>query len=342
MTQAKPCWSWTGVAELASSGQDAHLRDLVSLLPVQKSSDEQIVDYLGDLRAHFHRWLHQDEFGPNRREQTASLRALIKSFQSLRRQLKKGSALRKSQLDAAMRSRNDPSSEVPQAIYESAIDISAELQITAASKRTASWAAWLQNRAHTLMAQLQTLDTNTDGEIFLTAARRKFDLSQATGRDFALADAERWLNNYLSVLVETLSDLNRRRGAEERVSLKLLVEQLCELWERETGSRVTAHGQVKDVYTGRAGDSSGSLCYRGRGSDASRSILVRGSRGVCPFGPRQDFSAWPSTGPGAPYTCDHERFRETAAQNSVRERPHRNGGSIPSMCPGAPSSSKEG
>ena len=49
----------------------------------------------------------------------------------------------------------------------------------------ASWATGLQDRAQTLMAQLQTLDTNTDGEIFVTAARRKFDLSQATGRDFA-------------------------------------------------------------------------------------------------------------------------------------------------------------
>jgi hypothetical protein len=257
MAQAKPCWSWTGVAELGSSGQDAHLRDLVALLPVKKSSDEQIVDYLADLRARFPRWLHQDEFGPNRREQTASLRALMKSFQSLQRQLTKGSALRKSQLDAVLRSRNDPSSEVPQAIYESAIDVGAELQITRASKRAVRWAAWLQDRAHTLMAQLQTLDTNTDGEIFHTAARRKFDLSQATGRDFTLADAERWLNNYLYVLVDTLSELNRRRGAAERVSLKLLVEQLCELWERETGSRVTAHGQVKDVYTGRAETAAG-------------------------------------------------------------------------------------
>jgi hypothetical protein len=171
---------------LASSGQDAHLRDLVALLPVKKCSDEQIVDYLADLRGRFHRWLHQDEFGPNRREQTASLRALMKSFQTLQRQLTKGSALRKSQLDAALRSRNDPSSEVPQAIYESAIDISTESEITGASKGAARWDAWLQNRAHTLMAQLQTLDTNTDGEIFLTAARRKFDLSQATGRDISL------------------------------------------------------------------------------------------------------------------------------------------------------------
>ena len=54
------------------------------------------------------------------------------------------------------------------------------------------------------------------------------------------------------LLAETLKGLSSRRGAEERVSLKLLVEQLCEMWERETGCSVTAHDRVKDQSTGRA------------------------------------------------------------------------------------------
>jgi hypothetical protein len=249
MLQAKRCWFWTGVAELASSGRDAPLRDPVAKLPVKKSSDEQIVDYLADLRDHFHRWLHQDEFGPDRKQQTASLRALMKSFQALQRQLINGSSLSKKQLDAVLRSINDRSSEVLQALYESADDVRCQLWIDGAPQRDAMWAAQLQDCVKTLMAQLQAIDTNTESEVFLTAARRRFDLSQATGLDFTLADAERWLNNYWNVVFETLSDLNKRRGAEERVSLKLLIEQLCELWERETGSRVTAHGVTKDVYT---------------------------------------------------------------------------------------------
>jgi hypothetical protein len=257
MLQAKPCWFWSGVAELASSGRDAPLRDPVAKLPVKKSSDEQIVDYLADLRDNFHRWLHQDEFGPDRKQQTASLRALMKSFRALQRQLTNGSSLIKKQLDAVLRSRDDRSSEVLQALYESAEDVTCGLRIDGAPQRDAMWAARLQDCVNTLMAQLQAIDTNMESEVFLTAARRRFDLSQATGLDFALADAERWLNNYWNMLVETLSELNKRRGAEERVSLKLLVEQLCELWERETGSRVTAHGQVKDVYTGRAETAAG-------------------------------------------------------------------------------------
>jgi hypothetical protein len=161
---------------LASSGRDAHLRDLVALLPFKKSSDEQIVGHLADLRDRFHRRLHQDEFGPSRKQQTASLRALMKSFRALQRQLIKGSSLSKRRLDAVLRSRNDQSSEVLEALYESAADVSGALSI----KRDAMWAARLRDCVFTLMAQLQTIDTNADGEVFLAAARRRFDRSQAT------------------------------------------------------------------------------------------------------------------------------------------------------------------
>jgi hypothetical protein len=72
-----------------------------------------------------------------------------------------------------------------------------------------------------------------------------------------LADAELWLNAYWNVVDKTLCELNERGGAEERVSLKLLVEQLCEFWERETGRRVTAHGMSKLDYTQRTETAAG-------------------------------------------------------------------------------------
>jgi hypothetical protein len=53
------------------------------------------------------------------------------------------------------------------------------------------------------------------------------------------------------VLVEALHKLSDRRGAQERVSLKLF-EELCNLYERETGELVAAHGIKEDVYTSRA------------------------------------------------------------------------------------------
>jgi hypothetical protein len=76
MLRAKPCWAWTGVAELVFSGQDSRLRDLVTLLPAKRSTNEQVVAYLVDLGAHFQKWLYQDEFGPNRGQETAALRVL--------------------------------------------------------------------------------------------------------------------------------------------------------------------------------------------------------------------------------------------------------------------------
>ncbi len=77
-----------------------------------------------------------------------------------------------------------------------------------------------------------------------------FNWLQATGPNFGFSDFVHWLSIYRNVLSETLGQLNGRRGAEERVTLKLVVEQLCELWERETSFAVTAHAIVKGQYTG--------------------------------------------------------------------------------------------
>jgi hypothetical protein len=107
------------------------------------------------------------------------------------------------------------------------------------------------------MAQSQSLDTNTDSEILLVAIWHSFDPSQTSAPQFDLADAERWLNAYWNVVDKTLCELSERRGAEERVSLKLLVEQLCEFWERETGRRVTAHGMRKLEYRQRTETAAG-------------------------------------------------------------------------------------
>jgi len=68
---------------------------------------------------------------------------------------------------------------------------------------------------------------------------------------------QRWLKRHLDVVQKTLRRLNERRGPDERASLKLLVFELCEFWERETGRRVTAHGIIKLRYTSRAETPSG-------------------------------------------------------------------------------------
>jgi len=208
------------------------------------------------LRAHFQRWLHQDELGPTRRQQTAALRALKKSLQTLQRQLAEGAPSQREQLDAILRNGHGGSSPTLERIYEAASDLGRYLRIPDSPNRKIDWTSKIKTCAETTMAQSQSLDTNTDGEILLIAIRHIFDPLQ-TFTPAGLADAELWLNAYWNVVDKTLCELNERGGAEERVSLKLLVEQLCEFWERETGGPVTAHGMSKLEYTQRTETAAG-------------------------------------------------------------------------------------
>jgi hypothetical protein len=251
MSQAKPCWNWTGVEALNFQGHD-RLYELVAMLPSRRSTDSEITTYLVDLHARFQRWLHQDEFGPSRRQQTAALRSLIRLLQKLEKHLIKGPPLAKNWLDATLRCKNEPRNTTLEVLYAAAVDVESDLRVDDTPKHEIIWAAGLRDRVYELMAGSQSLDTNTEAKIFPIAMQRHFDPLQAIGPDCDLAKVEHWLNAYWNVLVATLSELNSRRGAEERVSLKLLIEQLCKLWEHETGCSVTAHGQVKDVRTGRA------------------------------------------------------------------------------------------
>ena len=252
MVQSEPPWNWTGVDVLNFKNEDARLRQLVAMFPSKRSSDEEIAAYLIDLGAHFQRWLHQDEFGPDRGHRTAILRALMKSLQRLEKHLIGSSSLIKGRLDAELRNQNDPSNLVIQALCEAAVDVAGDRRGAGALDRDAVWTSRLRDYTYTLLALSQSIDSNTESEIFPIAQRRRFDPLQAIGPSFGLADVKRWLHGYWNVVAETLKELSDRRGAEERVSLKLLVEQLCELWERETGCSVTAHDRVKDQSTGRA------------------------------------------------------------------------------------------
>ena len=252
MVQSEPPWNWTGVAVLNFRNEDARLRQLVAMFPSKRSSDEEIAAYLIDLGAHFQRWLHQDEFGPDRGHRTAILRALMKSLQRLEKHLIGSSSLNKGRLKAELRNQNNPSNLAMQALCEAAVDIAGDRRGAGALDRDAVWTSRLRDYTYTLLALSQSIDSNTESEIFPVAQRLRFDALQATGPSFGLADVKRWLHGYWNAVAETLEELSTRRGAEERVSLKLLVEQLCELWERETGCSVTAHDRVKDQSTGRA------------------------------------------------------------------------------------------
>ncbi len=255
---AQPRWGWSGVSKLARRDQELHVEHLVAMLPATKSSPAEVVAQLVELCARFPGWLHQDEFGPRRGEQTAALRAHIKLVRELCQQLRKGTSRSRHRLDAALRNSNDGLSPVVAALGEAAADVESDLQVAGASKPDIGWFLRVRRCAKALSEQIEVIDDNTDGQIFLTAPCRYFERSQtAASEEFGLVDAERWLNGYWNVLVETRDTLNDRRGAEERVSLKLLVEELCSLWERETGEPVAAHGVKGGIDTFRAQTKSG-------------------------------------------------------------------------------------
>jgi hypothetical protein len=130
---AQPRRGWSGVSRLTRPDQKSHLRQLVATLPQTKSGDAAVLACLADLRARFHGWLHQDEFGPSRGEQTATLRQLINSIGKLCELLKKGTFRSRARLDAALRSGSDLSS--PEALSVATTEVESALQHAGASDR---------------------------------------------------------------------------------------------------------------------------------------------------------------------------------------------------------------
>jgi hypothetical protein len=87
---AESRWGWSGVEIVreSSSAKD-QLRSAVDLLPYMVSSADQIVEQLLALGARYHRYLHQDEFGPKRAEQLAALRDVVQKLDLIIAQLTK-------------------------------------------------------------------------------------------------------------------------------------------------------------------------------------------------------------------------------------------------------------
>src|SRR5258707_11192617 len=132
---AQPRWGWSGVSKLTRRDQELRVEHLAAMLPATKSSRAEVVAQLIELRARFHGWLHQDEFGPRRGEQTAALRAHIKFVRELCQRLNKGKSRSRDRLDAALRSSNDGLSPAVAALGEAAADVESALQITSSKNQ---------------------------------------------------------------------------------------------------------------------------------------------------------------------------------------------------------------
>jgi hypothetical protein len=227
-------------------------RHVIEMLPAKRSTDQEIISYLNELRARFGSWLHQDEFGPARREQTAALRDIVSTLKAIQRHLDGGLEHLKARFGAFLRAENDFDAPALLIMIAAASSLRRELKRSGASPQSVGWASLLECRLNTLSVQFDYMDTKTYDVLHWIAQTKNFKLCDSLKHDFGLADAQQWLTGYWHVISASLDELNEPRGAEERSSLKLLVDLLCTLWERETGEPVTAHGIVQDVYKGEA------------------------------------------------------------------------------------------
>ena len=71
---ATPRWDWSGVDQLITPTiSDGDMARIVESLPACRSTPEEIKSKIQALGARYHRYLHQDEFGPTRAEKMSAL-----------------------------------------------------------------------------------------------------------------------------------------------------------------------------------------------------------------------------------------------------------------------------
>jgi hypothetical protein len=246
-----PSWGWSGVAVVRFEADEHRLREAIHLLPQIKSSLTDVTRRLVESAAKFQRRLHQDEFGPDRKRQTSSLRSLEKSLRRAIKRLLSGRTSLKQMIDASLKCDADPRDSPIDALLQVTLD----LEYT--TKQHFVPIQMLCATLSDLKLKLDNLDTNTAGQLFEYQIQSNFDPSKSVDYSRGLIEVQSWLDRYLLIVNKTLSRLNNRRGADERVSLKALVFELCDFWESETGFLVTAHAMVKDHYTSRVQTPSG-------------------------------------------------------------------------------------
>jgi hypothetical protein len=102
---------------------------------------------------------------------------------------------------------------------------------------------------------LWNLDTTTDANVAIDVGSAGPEpTNNSVDPLIAVSAAIRRLSSRFEL---ALTHLRRRKGPEARLSLVLLVWQLCDLWRRETGRPVTANPVRQGAYTGRPQSASG-------------------------------------------------------------------------------------
>jgi hypothetical protein len=258
----KPRRFWSGVAPIGTlSDEGGKVAAAVALLPRTRSAPEDIVQSLLDLGSRYHRYLHQDEYGPTRADRSAALVALKKSLDTLARRLSK-LAPRLEHLLVAQLSEVDLSPGAPQ--EDEFISLEQERESLELILNAASFAmdangpsirggrarlGKLRVAAEKALGLFEALDTTSEFDVMLAPGISKQIRPSLSEGDVYAVVRSRLARVQLRVDLG-LKALNRRRGLYPRLSLPWLVEQLADLWSYETGEIVTSNAVKGGDYSG--------------------------------------------------------------------------------------------
>jgi hypothetical protein len=260
---AEPRWVWSGVAPIiAPQLSTTTVKRLLTHLLSHRTPIKQIRSELRALGARYHRYLHQDEFGPSRAEQTAALRMLTTHFQLLSSQLAGlprhlRLALCKHLAEAAppeVLLGNDVGFQAcinDEEAVQLVADVAFAHQNTTDEALTgydAEIVAGLAAAAEHVAQLLWALDSTTSGAIMDELDLPPLNMTWDEESNFTIVRAR--IERLLRRVELALGRLERRHGPERAISLGLLVWALCNLYHRATGKPVTSSAVEDYRYTG--------------------------------------------------------------------------------------------
>jgi len=242
---ATPRWGWSGAEQLSEPplSKDV-LTSLYALLADPRSTIDGLGTKILELGARYHRYLHQDEFGPSRAERSSALRAVliqIEKLDSLILDLPEHLAL-----DLVNNLNNQPllqSLTIGQIHHATNIELSSRH-----SRHSTSDLKVLENICATADAAIDlisSLDTSSETELLNDTFRTKLLMAEDV---FSIIDAP--LSALKPQITMTLERLRREYGPERQLSTWWLVWELCGLWTHETGQPVTNSAVRNGDYTG--------------------------------------------------------------------------------------------
>jgi hypothetical protein len=245
---------------LRAAASEEQLSGIVRLLPAQLWTSEEIKTKILTLGARYHRYLHQDEFGPTRAERMSALRAVLAQLEqldSLIVDLPQHLAL---DLTSDSEKQNQfysfrilhgwailRSWTIGQIHHAASIELSE--RDTQHSADDLNILQQICTTAKVAIGLIACLDTTSEGELFVDSTCTRLLIATNTqGIDgFFLGDAT--LSHLKTQFCLTVDRLRRRHGPEKHLSLPWLVWQLCDLWTDATGKSVTNSAVRNGRYT---------------------------------------------------------------------------------------------